>query len=140
MSEDFKKPNNEEESKNLDSKGNLENNETQQGEQINKPVVIRADAYKTIILYSSRFANKSIPPAEWKEIYGLLIGKSDEELVYVERAEALTFGHATDVQLDERHYGFIEEIQEKLDKEGKGYYLTRVYILKAVDFLRRVFI
>ncbi|MFX1409793.1 MAG: hypothetical protein ACFFA6_05550 [Promethearchaeota archaeon] len=90
---------------------------------INKPVVVRADAYKTIILYASRYANKSILPENWKEIYGILIGYSDNELVYIERAEALTFGHATDVQLDERHYGFIEEIQEKLDKEGKGLYM-----------------
>ncbi|MFX1304671.1 MAG: hypothetical protein ACFFBV_06840 [Promethearchaeota archaeon] len=92
--------------------------------KISKPIVIRADAYKTIILYASRYANKSLPPEQWKEIYGILIGTSDEELVHVERAEALTFGHATDVQLDERHYGFIEEIQEKLDKEGKGYYMV----------------
>jgi len=127
MSEKFKNPNNNENSGNENIESNLENEgtkEEKQIEKISKPVVIRADAYKTIILYTSRFANKSIPPAEWKEIYGLLIGKSDEELVYVERAEALTFGHATDVQLDERHYGFIEEIQEKLDKEGKGYYMV----------------
>ena len=127
MSEKFKTPNNNENSGNENIESNLENEDTKeekQIEKISKPVVIRADAYKTIILYTSRFANKSIPPAEWKEIYGLLIGKSDEELVYVERAEALTFGHATDVQLDERHYGFIEEIQEKLDKEGKGYYMV----------------
>ena len=66
-----------------------------------KPIVIRAEAYKTIILYASRYANRSIPPENWKEIYGILIGHSDEELVYIERAEALTFGHATDVQLDQ---------------------------------------
>ncbi len=122
MSEDFKKPNNDEKSKKDD---NLEENqEKEQIEKISKPVVIRADAYKTIILYASRYANKSVPPAEWKEIYGILIGKSDEELVYVERSEALTFGHATDVQLDERHYGFIEEIQERLNKEGEGYFMV----------------
>ncbi|MEE9377572.1 MAG: hypothetical protein V3V33_06005 [Candidatus Lokiarchaeia archaeon] len=122
MSEDFKKPNNDEKSKKDD---NLEENqEKEQIEKISKPVVIRADAYKTIILYASRYANKSVPPAEWKEIYGILIGKSDEELVYVERSEALTFGHSTDVQLDERHYGFIEEIQERLNKEGEGYYMV----------------
>ena len=124
MSEDFKKPSDDEKSKKEDLKEVLkENQEEEHIEKISKPVVIRADAYKTIILYSSRYANKSIPPAEWKEIYGILIGTSDEELVYVERAEALTFGHATDVQLDERHYGFIEEIQERLDEEKKGYYM-----------------
>ncbi|MFX1378435.1 MAG: hypothetical protein ACFFA4_05025 [Promethearchaeota archaeon] len=127
MSEEFKKTRNDDDSK----KKNLETNsekqkieEEKQIEKISKPVVIRADAYKTIILYASRYANKSILPEEWKEIYGILIGKADGELVYVESAEALTFGHATDVQLDERHYGFIEEIQEKLDKEGKKYYMV----------------
>ncbi len=121
MSEDFKKPIDDEKSKEEDLK---ENKEKEQIQKISKPVVIRADAYKTIILYASRYANKSVPPEEWKEIYGILIGKSDEELVYVERSEALTFGHATDVQLDERHYGFIEEIQERLNKEGEGYYMV----------------
>jgi len=118
MSEDFKNTIN-----NNDSR-KKEIEEEKQSEKISKPVVIRADAYKTIILYASRYANKSIPPEEWKEIYGILIGKTDRDLVYIEHAEALTFGHATDVQLDERHYGFIEEIQERLDKEGKGYYMV----------------
>ncbi|MFW9829919.1 MAG: hypothetical protein ACFFEY_20285, partial [Candidatus Thorarchaeota archaeon] len=127
MSEDIKKPEKKDESKKEKAAVQLEKGEIKEEEQIktkNKPVIIRADAYKTIILYASRYANKSIPPEQWKEIYGILIGTSDEELVYIESAEALTFGHATDVQLDERHYGFIEEIQEKLDKEAKGYYMV----------------
>ena len=89
-----------------------------------KPILIKADAYKTIILYASRYANQAIPRAEWKEIYGILIGYSTEDVVYVEKAEALTFGHSTDVQLDERHYGFIAEIEEKYFNEGKGYYMV----------------
>jgi proteasome lid subunit RPN8/RPN11 len=127
MSEEFKKPINDENSGEESKESILESEDTKEEKQIeklDKPVVIRADAYKTIILYASRYANKSIPPEEWKEIYGILIGKSDEDLVYVESAEALTFGHATDVQLDERHYGFIEEIQERLDKEKKEYYMV----------------
>jgi proteasome lid subunit RPN8/RPN11 len=124
MSEDFKKPVNEEDEKKLEVKEKEETKDEKQLEKTSKAVVITAEAYKTIILYASRYANKSIPPEQWKEIYGILIGTSDEELVYVKRAEALTFGHATDVQLDERHYGFIEEIQEKLDKEGKRYYMV----------------
>ncbi|MFX1438442.1 MAG: hypothetical protein ACFFAA_14795 [Promethearchaeota archaeon] len=127
MTEEFKKNNNDEvtNEKKLESDSVKEEiEEEKQAEKISKPVVIRADAYKTIILYASRYANKSIAPEDWKEIYGILLGKADQELVYVESAEALTFGHATDVQLDERHYGFIEEIQEKLDKEGKEYYMV----------------
>jgi proteasome lid subunit RPN8/RPN11 len=92
-------------------------------EKISKPVVLRAEVYKTIILYASRYANKAIPPKDWKEIYGILIGHSDDDFVYIERAEALTFGHSTDVQLDQRHYVFIAEIQDKLDNEGKGHYV-----------------
>ncbi|MFX1317211.1 MAG: hypothetical protein ACFE9T_15220 [Promethearchaeota archaeon] len=126
MSEENKRSNQDEDlkknSKELTS-GEEKTLNADQLKNINKPVVVRAEAYKTIILYASRYANKSIAPENWKEIYGILIGYSDNELVYVERAEALTFGHATDVQLDERHYGFIEEIQEKLDKERKGLYM-----------------
>jgi proteasome lid subunit RPN8/RPN11 len=124
MSEDFKKAVNEEDEKKKEVEEKEETKDDKQLEKTSKAVVITAEAYKTIILYASRYANKSIPPEQWKEIYGILIGTSDKELVYVKRAEALTFGHATDVQLDERHYGFIEEIQEKLDKEGKGYYMV----------------
>ncbi len=92
-------------------------------EKIGKPVVIKADAYKTIILYASRYANQAIKPEDWKEIYGVLIGNTTDEFVFVEAAEALTFGHATDVQLDERHYGFIEQIENKLYNDGKGHYI-----------------
>ena len=110
-----------------DDNNTLEENkklEEKQEVKLGKPVVIRAEAYKTIILYASRYANRSIPPENWKEIYGILIGYADDELVYIERAEALTFGHATDVQLDQKHYIFIDEIQQKLDEEGKKYYIV----------------
>lgn len=89
-----------------------------------KAVVIEAEAYKTIILYASRYANKSIPKEDWKEIYGVLIGHTDEEIVYVERAEALTYGHATDVQLNDRHLAFIAEIEDELYETGKNQFIV----------------
>ena len=89
-----------------------------------KPVIIQAEAYKTIILYASRYANKEIPKADWKEIYGILTGYVEEDFVHVENAYALTFGHDTDVQLDQRHYIFIDEIQQQLDEEGKGHFIV----------------
>ncbi|MFW9989397.1 MAG: hypothetical protein ACFFC3_12140 [Candidatus Odinarchaeota archaeon] len=89
-----------------------------------KTIILKAEAYKTIILYCSRYANNAISKENWKEIYGILIGYTDDDFVYVEKAEALTYGHATDVQLDQSHYVFITEIQDKLDKEKQGYYMV----------------
>lgn len=112
------------EKKNKTKKSNQEKAEEEHITKITKPIVLKAEAYKTIILYASRYANKNIPSKDWKEIYGILIGYSDDELIYVESAEALTVGHDTDVQLDARHYVFIDEIQQKLDKESKNHYMV----------------
>ncbi|MFX1456768.1 MAG: hypothetical protein ACFFDB_15450 [Promethearchaeota archaeon] len=127
MAEESKTPDNHKET----DKGNLEKHseekelfEEQQEKKFEKPVVIKAEAYKTIILYASRYANRSIPPENWKEIYGVLIGYTDDDLVYVLDAEALTFGHETDVVLDKRHYTFISEIDDKLYSENKGHYVV----------------
>ena len=92
--------------------------------KIGKPVVIKAEAYKTIILYASRYANQAIPSEDWKEIYGLLIGYYDNNLLYVERAIPMTYGHDTDVEFSETDYGDVEKIHDELDKEGKGYFIV----------------
>ncbi len=95
-----------------------------EGAESEKAVVIEAEAYKTIILYASRYANQSIPKENWKEIYGVLIGHMDEDIVYVERAEALTYGHATDVQLNDKHLAFIAEIEDELYREAKHQFIV----------------
>jgi len=89
-----------------------------------KKVILSAEAYKTIILYSTRYANSSIPKEQWREIYGILIGTSDAHSVIIDRAEPMTYGEATDVELGPEHYGFIEEIQNKLFDEGKKRYMV----------------
>ncbi|MFX1298941.1 MAG: hypothetical protein ACFFD2_29295, partial [Promethearchaeota archaeon] len=127
MSEKHKKPESIKKTREVDDE--LDNvtktpKKEDQKEKISKPVIIKAEAYKTIILYASRYANKSIPPEQWKEIYGILIGFTDNDFVYVEKAEALTFGHSTDVQLDNKHYVFIAEIEDKIYEEGKGRYIV----------------
>jgi len=108
------------------------NDDDRDGEKLNqtpeikvgKPVILKAEAYKTIILYASRYANQSIPPEDWKEIYGLLIGTRDDDFVYVERAIPMTVGHDTDVEFSETDYGDIEKINEEIDREGKGYFFV----------------
>jgi proteasome lid subunit RPN8/RPN11/tetratricopeptide (TPR) repeat protein len=89
-----------------------------------KKVIMSAEAYKTIILYATRYANASIPKEQWREIYGILVGTSDEHSVIIDRAEAMTYGEATDVELGPEHYGFIAEIQDKLDSEGQNRYMV----------------
>ncbi|MFW9952766.1 MAG: hypothetical protein ACFFKA_21810 [Candidatus Thorarchaeota archaeon] len=88
-----------------------------------KAVVINAETYKTVILYASRYANNSIPRKDWKEIYGLLIGYSDEDFVHVERAIPMTYGAETEVQFSETDYGDVEKLLEDLEQEGKGYFI-----------------
>ncbi|MFX0082214.1 MAG: hypothetical protein ACFE94_10730 [Candidatus Hodarchaeota archaeon] len=127
MSEENKKSDDHDELKeeNVESeKGELEPSDEKQKEPTGKPVIISAEAYKTIILYASRYSNRSIAPENWKEIYGVLIGFSDDDFVHVEGAEALTFGHETDVVLDNRHYVFIAEIQDKLVTQGNKLYIV----------------
>ena len=117
-------------SKEIEKSESIKNEEDQEQKEhpsaskSSKPVIIDANAYKTIILYASRYANQAVPPKEWKEIYGILTGYVDNDFLYVKNAYALTFGHDTDVQLDERHYVFIDEIQQKLDEEGNNHFVV----------------
>ena len=69
-------------SESISNKNSLLNEEKK--EKFGKPVVIKADAYKTIILYASRYANQAIKPEDWKEIYGVLIGTTTNDLVIVD--------------------------------------------------------
>jgi len=122
MTEEFERKDIDENNKENEEQG--EEQYITKEERISKPVILSAEAYKTIILYASRYANQGIPPEQWKEIYGILTGYTDEDFVHVENAFALTFGHETDVQLDNRHLVFISEIEDNLYKEGKGHFVV----------------
>ncbi len=120
MTEEFEKRNHDKEE---NSKKQISNNEKETTGN-NKPVIINAEAYKNIILYASRYANQAIPSKDWKEIYGILTGYVDDDFVFVKNSYPLTFGHDTDVQLDERHYVFISEIEDMLYGEGNGHFMV----------------
>ena len=120
MTEEFEKRNLDEDE---NSQEQISDSETDSSRN-NKPVLINAETYKTIILYASRYANRFIPSEDWKEIYGLLIGYRDDDFVYVERAIPMTFGHDIDVEFSEADYGDIDIIIDELDKEGKNYFFV----------------
>ncbi|MHA1870287.1 MAG: hypothetical protein ACTSXF_05005 [Promethearchaeota archaeon] len=113
---------------NLDNQGAIQKENKEEVYTPPKPkrhlVKIHADAYKTIILYATRYANKSIPRSQWKEIYGLLVGYQTDKEIIVEQAIPMTFGHSTDVELNAAHYGFIGEIEDKLYAENKGRFIV----------------
>jgi len=44
------------------------------------PVILEAQAFKTMVLFGTRFANVSIPREEWKEVYGFLLGYKDKQM------------------------------------------------------------
>ncbi|MHA1727580.1 MAG: hypothetical protein ACTSWY_02475 [Promethearchaeota archaeon] len=84
-----------------------------------KTIIVNAEAYKTIILYATRYANALIPRENWKEVYGVLIGYMTDDVIVVEKAEPMTSGEATDVELSTEHYTFIEEINNELFSDGE---------------------
>ncbi|MBD3353230.1 MAG: hypothetical protein GF364_17250 [Candidatus Lokiarchaeota archaeon] len=100
----------------------LKDNEQKKPQE--KKVIIHAKAYKSIILYATRYANSSIRQEEWREIYGILVGVHSDDAVIVERAIPMTFGESHDVELGAKHYGFIAEIQDQLDAEGRGRFMV----------------
>ncbi len=89
-----------------------------------KMIYISAEAYSSIVLYATRYANDSIPRNRWNEIYGILIGKISDGIIFVNRAEPMTVGHSVDVQLGPEHYVFIAQIQDELENAGKGEFMV----------------
>jgi proteasome lid subunit RPN8/RPN11 len=83
-------------------------------------VYIKADALKKIVLFAKRYANENIPEYDWKEVYGFLIGRiKNEKDVYIDNAEPMTSGEATEVSFNAEHYSkawsLDNEIAEKHD-------------------------
>lgn len=82
-------------------------------------VFLSAQALKSIILYAKRYANDNIPEYEWKEVYGFLIGRVQNDDVRVDSAVAMTSGEATEVSFDASHYSkawqLDNEIAERSD-------------------------
>ncbi|MHA1893857.1 MAG: Mov34/MPN/PAD-1 family protein [Candidatus Helarchaeota archaeon] len=74
--------------------------------KVKEPGIVRIslDAYKTIVLHATRFANSKVPIDNWKEIYGFLIGKVEGEDVIVENAVPMAHGSSVEVEFTDEHY------------------------------------
>ncbi|NVM30596.1 MAG: Mov34/MPN/PAD-1 family protein [Candidatus Helarchaeota archaeon] len=88
-------------------------------------VIIQFQAYKDIVLHSTRFANPGINQNQWREVYGFLVGKIDDTNVIVHEAVPMVHGGATEVEFEEQHYIEAAEVNEKAAE--KGYFLVGWY-------------
>ena len=50
---------------------------------VKTPVLLSSKAYERIVGYATRYANEDLNPAEWREVYGVLIGtvKNNEKVI-----------------------------------------------------------
>ena len=98
---------------------NVENSEE------NTSVVLQSQAYKDIVLHSTRFCNPGINQNQWREVYGFLVGKLENNQVVVYEAIPMVHGGATEVEFEEQHYIEAAEVNEQAAE--KGFFLVGWY-------------
>jgi len=76
-------------------------------------VILKFQAYKDIVLHSTRFANPGINKERWREVYGFLIGTIENNNVVIHESIPMVHGGATEVEFEEQHYIEAAEINEK---------------------------
>ena len=67
-------------------------------------VKLTLEAYQTIVLHATRYANSKQAIDTWKEIMGLLVGKIEGEDVVVEKAFPMAHGSSVEVEFTDEHY------------------------------------
>lgn len=113
-------------------------------------VFFTSEAFKNIILFSGRFANKSIPENNWKEVYGFLVGKvvnkSGKECLFVQKMVPMIHGEKTEVYFNEEDYALSESIVEEIynlglficgwyhTHPGFGLFLSKTDIINQLGF------
>ncbi|OLS12813.1 MAG: 26S proteasome regulatory subunit N11, partial [Promethearchaeota archaeon CR_4] len=110
-------------------------------------VILEAQAFKTMVLFGTRFANSSISREDWKEVYGFLLGyKENEDTLNIQSMVPFIHGSATEVRFSEEDYGLAEEVVDKAENAGQflvgwfhthpglGLYLSDIDILNHLGF------
>lgn len=88
-------------------------------------VLIQFQAYKDIVLHSTRFCNPEIKQENWREVYGFLVGKIESNNVVVYEAIPMVHGGSTEVEFKEEHYVEAAEANDKVAE--KGFFLVGWY-------------
>jgi proteasome lid subunit RPN8/RPN11 len=81
------------------------------------PVTILPGAYQKMIMHVLRFGSSGIPKDQWRECYGMLIGKfTKDQGITVTDVLASTHGSDIGVEFMEKNYVLMAEFQDQLDK------------------------
>lgn len=113
-------------------------------------VFFASEAFKSIILFSGRFANKSISEHNWKEVYGFLVGKivnrNGKECLFIQNMVPMIHGEKTEVYFNEDDYSLSETIIEEIcnlglficgwyhTHPGFGLFLSKTDIINQLGF------
>ncbi len=82
-----------------------------------KPIRIVPSAYQKMLMHVLRFGSLGIPKDQWRECYGMCIGKFSKDTgITVTDALASTHGSDIGVEFMEKNYVLMAEFQDQLDK------------------------
>ncbi len=88
-------------------------------------VILNLDSFRNILLHTMFYANFDIKREDWKETYGLLIGKLKDEDLIIFDSVPITSGEKFEVAFEEEHYLKAAEYDSMAVE--KGYFTVGWY-------------
>ncbi|MHA1715519.1 MAG: hypothetical protein ACTSXP_07725 [Promethearchaeota archaeon] len=83
-----------------------------------KPVKILPSAYQKMLMHVLRFGSSGVPKDQWRECYGMCIGKFKNKTVWVTDALPTTHGSDIGVEFVEENYILMAQFLDQLDKQN----------------------
>ncbi len=90
-------------------------------------VILTNAIFQDMFLYALSFANKKMPPAEWKEVMALVVGKIQKEDVIITEVVPMITGSEVEVGFKEETYtkaAIIDSIAAERDEFIVGWFHT----------------
>lgn len=81
-------------------------------------VLIKPNAYRTMLLHVLRWGSTSLSKKNWKECMGLCYGKIEKDQVVVYEAVPMTHGKRVEVEYNETDYAKVELLENKYMDQG----------------------
>lgn len=91
----------------------------------NRIVRISQRAYDSIVRHATTYASSKIPQAEWRIVYGFLIGRLHGKELVISEAVPMTHGTNTSVEFTPEDY--INTASIGLELSNQGYFLVGWY-------------